>query len=167
MRTIKDEVGIWQNESLTTLRSIKLFPIVLFLCWDRAWKIRIFLWLYKLTSIWFEEDFRGDIYDFFEQTMWNAAVNGVLLKWYKRNWYNTYGLSEQMKSFTVCVSFLSGILLFETSSTEGNDRSSESNVPMSNLILKKWIRSITTPEKWRHHFFWQWRLANSIVRGQI
>ena len=34
----------------------------LLLCWDWAWNICIFLWLYKSTPIWFEEDFLGDIY---------------------------------------------------------------------------------------------------------
>ena len=105
MRTIKHEMGIWQNESLTTLRSIRVDSHCLLLCWDRAWKTSIFLWLYKLTPIWFEEDFLGDIYDFYKQTMWNVAVTGMPLKWYKQDWYNTYGLSEKLKGFTVCVSF--------------------------------------------------------------
>ena len=66
----------------------------LLLCWDRAWKIHIFLWLYKLTPVWFDDDFLGDIYDFYKQKMWNVAVDGMPLKWYKR--YNTYGLSEKI-----------------------------------------------------------------------
>ena len=58
-------------------------------------KTRIFLWLYKLTPIWFQEDFLGDINDFYKQTMWTVAVTGLPLKWYKQDWYNTYGLSEK------------------------------------------------------------------------
>ena len=74
MRTIKDEIGIWQNESLTTLRSIELIPIAYFYAETGHEKTSIFLWLYKLTPICFEEDFLGNIYDFYKQTMWNVAV---------------------------------------------------------------------------------------------
>ena len=37
--------------------------------------------------------------------MWNVAVDGMPLKWYKWNWYNAYGLSEKTKNLTVHVSF--------------------------------------------------------------
>ena len=31
-----------------------------------------------------EEDFPGDIYDFYKRKMWNVAISGIPLKWYKR-----------------------------------------------------------------------------------
>ena len=66
MRTIEDEIGIWQNESLTTSRSIELIPIAYFYAERGHEKDAFFLWLYKLTHIWFDEDFLGDIFDFYK-----------------------------------------------------------------------------------------------------
>ena len=38
--------------------------------------------------------------------MCNPAVSGMPLKWCKRNFYNTCGLSDKLIRFSVCVSFL-------------------------------------------------------------
>ena len=56
-------------------------------------KDAMFLWLYKLTPIWFENNFLADIFDFWKWKMWNVAVNDMIL------------LSENVKDLTVCVSF--------------------------------------------------------------
>ena len=66
MRTIKDEMGIWQNKSLTTLSPIELISIAYFYAERGHEKDAFFLWLYKLAPIWFEEDFLGDIFDFYK-----------------------------------------------------------------------------------------------------
>ena len=63
LRTIKDEMGIWKNESLFTLRYIEPIPTACFYA-ERGHNKNAFLWLYKLTSIWFEDNFLGDIFDF-------------------------------------------------------------------------------------------------------
>ena len=58
--------------------------------------------------MWYEEDFLGDISDFYKHTMWNVAVDGMPLKRYKRNWHDTYGLSENWKVLLYAFFFLSG-----------------------------------------------------------
>ena len=72
----------WQNESLTTLTSIELILIAYFYA-ESLWgggdeKRRIFLWIYKLTPIWFEDDFLSDIFDFYKQKMWNITAFKVM-----------------------------------------------------------------------------------------
>ena len=97
MRTIKDEMGTCTEWVFVNFKVHRVDSHCLLLGWDRAWKIRIFLWLYKLTPVWFEEDFLGDMYDFYIQKMWNVAVDDMPIKWHKRNWYKTCGLSEKWK----------------------------------------------------------------------
>ena len=64
--------------------------------------------LQNITPIWFEDDFRGIIFDFYKQKIRNVVADDMPLKRCKRNWYDTFGLSVKMKSFTVCVSFFVG-----------------------------------------------------------
>ena len=108
---------ILQNESLTTLRSTELIHIAYFYAEIGNEKYAFFLWLYKLIPILFEEDFLGDIYDFYKQKMWNVTVDDMPLKWYKRNWYGTYGLSEKLTSllyaFLFCRVYVQGLLANE------------------------------------------------------
>ena len=48
-------------------------------------------------------------FDFQKQNMSNVAVDGIPLKWYKRNLHNTYGLSERNGKFYSMRFFLSDI----------------------------------------------------------
>ena len=43
--------------------------------------------------------FLDDIFHFKKQKMWNVAVDGMPLNWFKPNQYNTYGLSDRCSSW--------------------------------------------------------------------
>ena len=66
MRTIKDEMGIWQNKSLPILSSIELIPIAYFYA-ERGHEKDAFFFSVslQLTPIGFE-DFLGAIFDFYK-----------------------------------------------------------------------------------------------------
>ena len=113
MRTIKDEMGIWQNESLTTLRSIELIPIAYFYAERGHEKDAFFCdftnWpLSGLTKI-----FLVIFFYFYKLKMWNVAADDMPLKWCKRNWYNTNGHQKKWKDFLYAFLFLSGIYSFK------------------------------------------------------
>ena len=118
----KDEMRMWKNESLTSIRTIDLIPSAYFFVERGHNKVAVFLWLYKLTPIWFWRRFFGDIFDFYKQKMRNIAVDGMPLKWCKRNWYNAHGLSDKSKSFTVCVSFFCRAYLYYLKEDAGDSR---------------------------------------------
>ena len=98
---IKDEMGTWQNKSLTTLRSSELIPTAYFYAERVHEKDTFFCDFTNWIWIWFEDDFLGDSFDFYKQNMCNVAVDSMPLKLCKQNWFHTYSLSEKLKSFTV------------------------------------------------------------------
>ena len=84
-------MGIWQNESFTTLRSIELISIAYFYAQTCHEKYAFFC-DYKLTPIWFEDGFLGDIYDFYKRKIWNIVVDSSDGRHYGLIFWKTYGL---------------------------------------------------------------------------